>query len=225
MPDVHYAFLDESLSLSGKKGIFVVGLLATTRSQHKRLERIPKKLRKQYAKQSQEIKFYEATPQIRKTLLKELARFDVALAIIAVEKEGRQINDNPHNYGLVVAFILAEYLNKARSILDLTVDKRYTSSKSRASFEQTVADGINILSPKGSLTQITHSDSSKDHLTQLADFITGAASQKYNRNDASYLDLVKDKIIIERKISWRELRGSFENKKSGEPWAPIITVQ
>jgi len=78
----------------------------------------------------------------------------------------------------------------------LTVDKKYTSLCERAAFEQTLRKSIKNLTPNQELSRITHGESHHNRLIQLADFIAGAANQKYNRGDSSYLNLVQDKIII-----------------------------
>jgi len=81
----------------------------------------------------------------------------------------------------------------------------YTPFSERRIFDQVVQDYAQA-DLKGRLTKIIHAESHNLQLLQLADFIAGAANQKYNRGDSSYLDLVADKIIIEGKITWRELR-------------------
>ena len=217
MPDTHYAFLDESSTLGSADDFFIVGILFAQPTQQKQLRRLPKKIRKHYLKKNREIKFHDSTPRIKKLLLEEIARCEVKIAIIAVAKEKRQIQDTPHTYGLVVGTIVSNYLRTVHPILDLTVDKRYTSSKNRALFEQVVRQCANNLAANGKLTKISHQESHTNDLLQLADFIAGAANKKYNRGDAAYLEIVKDKIVIERKVSWRELRGEFKTKKAANP--------
>ena len=156
-------------------------------------------------------------PRIRNKLLDKLAHYEIKVIVLAVKKEERHIADTPQNYGLIVGYAAALCLNATRRSLNLIVDKKYTSRKYRTIFDQKVAETVSFLAPDGHLMRPVHSESYRDRLIQLADFIAGAANQKYNRSNSSYLDLVQEKIIIEKVISWRELRGEFKTKKAAFP--------
>ncbi len=205
MTDTHYAFLDESSSLGNNDPFFVLGVVLADPIQQTQIERILKKIRRRYLKKKKELKFYEATPRVKEKVLKEIAGHNIKIIVFAVEKEKQRIKDTPGNYGLVVRTLVTEYLSIYHGNLNLTVDKRYTPVGERSSFDQVVQDHDQT-NLQGCLAQITHAESHNMPLLQLADFIAGAANQKYNRGDSSYLDLVADKIIIEGKITWRELR-------------------
>ncbi len=217
MPDVHYAFLDESSSLGSNDPFFVVALLLVEPSQQKQIERIPKKVSRRYLKKrkrsTHEMKFYNTTPTIRRKTIGSLSPYNVKIIVLAIEKEGRKVKDTPQNYGLIVGYAVNNYFKHFQTELNLTVDKKYTALYERAAFEQTLRQSVQGLRPNQKLSRITHGESHHNHLIQLADFIAGAANQKYNRGDPGYLDLVKEKIIIERKIIWRELKAEFKTKK------------
>jgi len=82
------------------------------------------KNRKRYLKKKKELKFYEATPRVRKKVLKEVACQNIKIIVFVVEKKKRQIRDTPKNYGLVVQALVTRYLSIYHGKLILTVDKR-----------------------------------------------------------------------------------------------------
>jgi len=169
-------------------------------------------------RQVPEVKFYNSDDRVRRTVLEMISRQDVELAIYVVDKEGRRIDDAPANYGVVVGSAVSTLLREVNSRMSLTVDKKYTSPEDREVFTQVVEAIAAIQAPDSFLSLTTHAESHRESLVQLADFVVGSAHQKYNRGDAGYLEIVSEKILLERVAKWTDIKAAWieiERKQKG----------
>lgn len=207
-----YGFLDESPSLSDKNFFFCVAILSAANFSRRTLQNILKKTRRRVLKKKlkslAEIKFYNSDERTRRFILSEIAKQDIKICALVLDKEGRKIKDTPVNYGTVVGAAIAEFLLLHPS-LNLTIDKRYTFPKEYAKFMQVSEKIIYKLIPKDRNVFIKFEppmDSMKEKLLQLTDFVVGALNFKYNQNDSHYVDLVRNKIVREKITKWSQLK-------------------
>jgi hypothetical protein len=212
MADPRYGFLDESPSLPDLDHFFVVVLVVAASEQLTSLRRLLKQVRtRTLGKQLRdipELKFYHAHERVRRKVLELLARQPVQVAIYVVDKQGRSVDDTPINYGLIVGKAVAAYLTEIHPHLSLIVDKKYTAPSDRARFNQVVERVVATDVPTGRLASTIHAESYHESLIQLADFVVGAAHQKYNRGNAVYLDILQQQIVLERTVRWAELKAT-----------------
>lgn len=205
-----YGFLDESSSLHDKAFFFCVDIISTSEKTNKQLQNILRKARRKIVKKKlkslTELKFYNSDEKTRVFVLTELAKQDVSIFALTVDKEGRRVDDTPENYGMVVGATIAELLEKFPS-LSLTVDKKYTSLKQQDEFLQTSQETINKIGPKGSFVSFNPpADSRRDSLVQLADFVAGAMNFKYNQQDSHYAEIIEKKTVVDKVEKWTELK-------------------
>lgn len=219
MPPRHHAFLDESPALPDKDNFFLISLLATETSRLTSLRRLPKRVRNRLMgkklRQVRELKFYHSDDRVRRGMLERIARGDVQVVVYVVDKEGRQVEDTPLNYGMVVGSAAATYLNEVHPQLRLTVDKKYTSPGGRKAFDGIVERLVAAQAPEGTFTLTAHAESHGGSLIQLADFVAGAAHHKYNRGDPSYFDLIEEKVVLERTVSWTAIKAAAIKELGG----------
>lgn len=218
-----YGFLDESPSLSDKNYFFCVGVLSTHEKKNKQLAGILKDARRRVIKKRlkslAELKFHTSNERIKTFVLSRIVKQDVKLAAFVVDKEGRRVTDNPINYGLVIGAAIAEF-SLICPALSLVVDKRYTSTKEEQEFARVCQETINLLAPSGvSIFFNPPRDSMAESLLQLADFIAGAMNSKYNQKTGRYVDLIQDRLVIEKVVKWTDLK-----RRIAEPRAPILTA-
>ena len=105
-----YGFLDESPSLNDKTFFFCVDILSTSDRINKKLRNILKKTRKRIIKKKlksvPELKFHTSDEKTRVFVLSQIAQHDVKIVVLVVDKEGRRVEDNPSNYGMVIGTTL-----------------------------------------------------------------------------------------------------------------------
>jgi len=210
MKKLAYGFLDESPNLSDKNLYFCVDIISTSEETKRKLQKIIKKARRKVVKKKSkpipEIKFYNSSKKIRTFILSELIKHDVEIIVVIIDKKGRRVKDTPENYGIVVGATIAEYLSTYSS-LNLTVDKKFTNSQQQKDFLHSAQKTIDKLyKGKSSIFFNPPVDSQKDNIVKLADFVAGAFNAKYNKKDDSYVEIIKDKVKIEKKKSWTVLK-------------------
>lgn len=210
-----YGFLDESPSLHDKAFFFCVNIVSTNKKTNKKLQKILKRARnrilKKKLKSLPELKFYNSNEKTRLFILSELAKQDVKIVVIIIDKERRRVKDTPINYGIVVGATVAKFLSIYPN-LSLTVDKKYTSRKQEEEFLQASQETINKLATRGTNVFFNPPvNSQRESIVQLADFVAGAFNFKYNRKDNHYTEIIKDKVKVEKVIKWTKLKKRIVN--------------
>lgn len=205
-----YGFLDESPALSDSVLFFCVNIISTSDRTNKQLQKIIKKARKRIVKKKirslSEIKFHDSEEKIRLYVLREIAKQDVKIIAIAVDKEGRKVNDTPQNYGAVVGIAIAEFLSFYPA-LNITLDKKFTKDEQVAEFLRVAQNTVQLLSPLNTSVVFNPPvDSKSESLIQLADFVAGALQTKYNQRDGHYFEVIATKIVRVKVIKWTELK-------------------
>ena len=157
-----------------------------------------------------EIKFYHAGQKTKRQFLSGLVSANFEIFILAVDKKKRKIADSPENYGLLVADIINEidFWYKSGKI-NFILDKHFYRKIDQNKFDNFLKNNItNKLEHK-----IEHADSRVNYLVNIADMAAGAVLRKYNRKDAKFYDIIKDNIIIEKIISWPEIKKIHLNRR------------
>ena len=209
---IAYGFLDESPTLSDTSLFFCVDIISTNDKTNKRLQNIIRRARKRIVKKklksTKELKFHNSNERTRVFVLSEIAKENVVIIAIAIDKEGRRIKDTPQNYGIVVGSAIAETASLF-PLLNLTVDKKFTASEQEQQYIVEVQKTAQLLVPKRGSLNLSFNppvDSKAESNVQLADFIAGALNMKYNNSDTHYVEIIKTKIKIEKTLLWTEIK-------------------
>lgn len=208
-----YGFLDESPNLQDKSSFFSIVIILSTNPDEKSYRSIFKRIRKNVlkkkAKEVPELKFANSTHQVRQKVLKAISKRSIKISAYILDKEGRRIPDTPENYGIVAGFAVSEALKKYPVIV-LTFDKKYTKPKDQEEVEKTALKVVAKVSKKGVLQLKEHADSKTNSILQMADYVAGAISFKYNLNDENYWEIIKDLIEQENKGSWTDIKAIYK---------------
>ena len=190
-------------------------LHSTSDKTNKQLQNITKRARKRIVKKKlkslSEIKFHDSDERTRVYVLKEIAKHDLKIVAVVIDKEGRMVRDSPLNYGIAVGATIAEMLS-VYPVLNLTLDKKFTKEKQETEFLKYAQETVEKLAPKNkSVVFNPPKDSKQDSLLQLVDFVAGAMQAKYNSKDIHYVDVIKDKVVVEKMIKWTMLKKRIVN--------------
>ena len=189
-----YVYIDESGSLSGAEFYFVVA--AVFSQSPKSLKHITKRVRRKIGrkklKQIPELKFHASDEITRRRLLIMLTKQKVKFLTLIVDKEGRQVKDNPENYGLILKALTAHFPEGEH--VQFMVDRKFTREREVVKLKKLVAD-----------PRVVFVDSKRDPFVQLADFVAGAANHYFNFGNKSYFEIIKAKTEI-KKVLWTKLK-------------------
>lgn len=211
--DLTYGFLDESPNLTDKASFFSVVIVLTTDQNEKNYQSIFKRIRKSELKGKKkdipELKFAHSTDRVRTKTLQAISKRSVKVSAFIIDKTNRRVPDTPENYGIVVGFAVSEALKKY-PIIVLTVDKKYTKPKDQEEVEKTTLKVVSKVSKRGVLQFKEHADSKSNSLLQMADFIAGAISYKYNFKDDTFSKIIENLIEQEELESWPDIKAIYK---------------
>lgn len=130
-------------------------------------------------------------------LLSGLATKQVKIATIRIFKQKNHVRSTPHNiYSRMVAgainCLVSNEVLKNDEDVRIIASRRNTSKVLNRSFKESITRGINIDN-----LQIDITKPFDDKCLQVADFVSWAFWQKYEKGDATYSDLLAKKIIGE----------------------------
>ena len=197
MNQVHI-YLDESGDLGfnpNSSNHIVIALLITNTPFM--IERCIKKIRKRKLKKKlkelPEIKFNKSSDNIRGKTLICIARENIEIAYIVLDKS--RVNPTKQNHKQKIYNFIAGYLMRNLPYdntvnLKLIVDKRISNKVIRADFDQYIKQKAAFK------VDITHENSEYNKCLQATDFIVGAIFRKYESSDSRFYDLIKDRIKI-----------------------------
>lgn len=210
-----YGFMDESPSLHDKAFFFCVGILLTSDPDEKHykslFKRIREKILNRKLRKVPEIKFSKSTEQVRRRVLKTIAKLPIKAIIYVVDTKGRRVADTPENYGIVIGFSIVEVLKFYKAII-LTVDKKFTNQRDQTEVEKIALKVVAKKAEKGILDFKTHTESHKNSLLQIADFIAGAYHYKYNLKEDTYSNMIKHLIIEEKIADWIKMKAYVKKR-------------
>ena len=141
-------------------------------------------------------------------MLRMLAGEEVEIFVLVVDKGGRRVSDSPENNGVVLGNAAALVL-KRRKRVSLTLDKKFVRPTDTSKYLNTAINVVLRKVPTGILTVSPPVDSRKESLVQLADFVAGAISQKYNWGNDTYYRILEKKIVEEKQVRWRRLKAEY----------------
>lgn len=216
---IYKLYLDESGNLADELPYTIVATLGGDRTTRKKISRVPKKVRQRIMdkklSQVPELKFHDSTETIRKRFLSYLPKYDPAIYVLSLDKEGRRVEDSPGNYGIVIGELLRRATGSlGRDRIDLTLDKKYTKPQDREKLEE-VLDWT--LAPEEVEISVSHLEGEQENLLQVADFVAGAFLQRYAFEEDKYYEIFSGSVVLEATVKWTELKSRTERRKRKGP--------
>ncbi|MBL7062967.1 MAG: DUF3800 domain-containing protein [Anaerolineae bacterium] len=199
---LHYAFLNESggvaLFVPGERFLVIAVLVARKR---RSLELVIKRALKRFGASlaSGEMKAARSSEKTVRWVLASIARQDVEIVAVVVDKQGivKPPRDPEDLYRKTAGRAIRLCVERWPR-LDVTMDRRYTHEHLRHKLEWRIREEVADL--KGQAVVIRQMDSVRVKGLQAADFVAWALWQKYQREDDSYYQIVKDRLVIEEII-------------------------
>lgn len=205
-------FIDESGTLPDPKDRFIV-ICGVVVKQIKEAENIFSRVLSSLRSSKtflKEIKFYHAGRKTKRRFLSGLVSANFEIFILAVNKKGRKIADSPENYGLLVVDIMNEVsLWYKLERISFVLDKHFYKKTDQDEFHNFLKNNIEN---KLEYT-IEHMDSKKNYLVNIADMVAGAVLRRYNREDSEFYNIIRENIIVEKMISWPEIKKIHLNQR------------
>ncbi len=211
--------IDEAGTLPDPKDKVVI-MAAVGRDATKVLSDISIKVRQkiQYhkkEKQISEIKFYTSGERTKIFYLQEILKRDVSIFVLVIEKDKQKIQDSPENFALLAFLLVKEclLLYKEQDIEEIIFDRHFHREKDLKDFNDI------LLKLLGERFSIRHLDSNDNPEVNSADMVAGSLLWKYTGKNDKFYKLIKDRIISEKILHWKEARRIFfqRNKKPHEP--------
>ena len=128
---MNYALIDESGRIydpNDKILVFAV-IVAENLSELEKIiirarQRIPKKGKRKYERLS-EIKFSLTGDNTRLFILNELAKYQVKIYVLIIDKQGRKIQDDPENYAFLIAKALKTVIRDSPKLKHILIDRHF----------------------------------------------------------------------------------------------------
>lgn len=205
-------FIDESGTLPDPKDRFIVicgvGVRKIKEAQNI-ISRILFSLRQRKV-EIKEIKFYHAGQNTKRQFLSGIVSANFDIFVLIVDKKSRKISDTPENFALLVANLINEInfwykFEKINFILDKHFHRKIDQNRFNRFIKKETDKNLEY--------QIEHVDSKQNSLVNIADMSAGAILWKYNSKDMQYYNLIKENIIIEKILSWPEIKRKSVNQK------------
>jgi len=159
-------------------------------------------------KQISEIKFYKAGDRTKTIFLQELIKKQIDIFVVIVDKVSQIIPDTPENFALISYFLLEEcflfYRNEKidKVVFDKHFGREYDQSEFNKKLSYLLGKEINFL----------HLDSQNNPEVNSADMVAGSLLWKYSGKNDKFYNIIKDRIISEKFINWKEARKRFFDK-------------
>ncbi len=209
-----YLYIDESGDLGFEKGsnyFIITCAKIDNEKDNVAFLRIPKKVRqrtlKKKYKKGFELKFTNSSPLIRERYLSRLKDLDLQVFSLIIKKEytNNELRDNlPILYNYLLKILLEKPLKEIDISNNLTIYLDKCMSKNQMeNFRAYIETEFVYLFNKVPKINVVHVSSAGHPGLQVTDFICGAFGYKYNtakqKGDCeSYINLFKDKVIIEK---------------------------
>ncbi len=133
-------------------------------------------------------------------MLSHLAQADVAVFTLTVRKEGRRIEDTAENYAILACELL-ELCWDAYPNLVLSLDRHFTSPAQVA----TVNTFIHRHWPERGVLSITHVDSQRNSLVQMADFVAGSVYDWHKAGNPAWA-LIEGRVRAALTEDWQHIK-------------------
>lgn len=203
---MHYVIIDESGRFADPKtkvivfaGISTNTLIGLDKIIPKARKKIPSKGTRKKELKLAEIKFSKTGDKTKTTVFKEISKLGIEIFIIVIETRGRKVADNPENYAFLVSKLLSKVLRVNPGLKHVIIDKHFTWVRQRELFNDLVQRRLR------KKLFIEHLDSQQNTIVSLADFVAGGIREYYQKNEERWSSIIKDRIVYERKVAWKEL--------------------
>lgn len=205
-------FLDESgdLGFTQKSSkYFVIGLLIA--KNEKEIENCVKRTRKaklkRKLKEVPELKFNQSSDAVRKYLLKCISTKDVEIHGIVLKKY--QVYDylKGHRnkiYNYLTGFLMNKIITSSEERQLIVILDKFLSKESREDYNRYIKGKLSEFIKKTVNIEVEHKDSTSERCLQAVDFITGAISNKYERNNDEYYKIIEAKIKSVQELFTKE---------------------
>lgn len=206
-------FIDESGTLPDPKDTIIV-LAAVVSISPEELVKISKYVRKFLKKKNtQEIKFYTLGDRTKKKFLKLLSNQNIDIFVLIIEKKGKKIEDSPENFALLSSFLLEDcLLFYKNTTIEIVFDRHFHRKKDQEKFNLILAK---LLKRQ---VKILHVNSQEDTRVNAADIVAGSALWSSTGKSAIFFEIIKNKVVVEKRVSWKQLKARFYAiKNSSEP--------
>jgi len=214
-------YVDESGDLgfsSGSSRFFVVSYVMT--DDPVPIERVMKRflrrsrIIKRYA--GRELKFSNSSREVREQVLRKLMNIPWTTGLIVLDKNQvddklRKIPDVLYNYTLL-EYIMRDLLSFYDNVVPLNIHIDKSKNQARAdafnvyAFDKASFVWHQVLKRKKPFNlanlSIEHCFSHSNKCVQVADFVAGAAFQKYERGNFSFIDIIDERVTKETYL-WR----------------------
>ena len=204
-------FIDESGDIGYPKGSSFLTIAALITRDRKRIERIPLQIRKKRLKKTinrkTELKFYNSEDKVRRGVLSLLMKHgDFLIVAVIVDKNTvakRHWDDKENFYDECCARLAGDVaiLDLDETGLNLVFDRRYNNKELNDVFASRILDCVGAVRQRSGCTsppvRISLLDSQGSRGLQVADYIAGAIRRKYEQKDATYYDIIAERIIYE----------------------------
>ena len=200
-----YLGLDECGSLSDATpwftmaGVLVEGLEPTQHLIRRAATHAGKRL-KRPRRAVGEFKWSNSSRRLRRDVLQRLAQCAAEVYTLTVLKGGRRIEDTPENYALLVSALLQPCWMRHPS-LALAVDRHFTSPEQIA----VVDTWVYRRWPAPGVLSISHVDSQRNPLVQLADFVAGSVYAGRKMGDTA-CGLLEPIVVAAQVEEWTALK-------------------
>lgn len=203
-----YIFLDESGELGFKiisTKHFVITLLSCDEGELYALRRIMKKVRakiiKKKLKKYPELKGNNSTDKIRTEVLERFSQTNSEVFVIILEKSKvyeylKKKKNKLYNY---ISNIILNECSLEDNHIRLVLDKSKTNRSLREDFDNYIRKNLNQKNQSCKLV-IKHENSQKEGCLQVLDFVSWSIFRNYEYKDSSFMDLIKDKIVIKKEM-------------------------
>jgi len=150
-----------------------------------------------------EIKFYHAGQGTKRQFLSGIVSANFEIFVLVVDKKNRKIADTPENYAILITDLVNEInLWYKTEEINLVIDKHFHRVIDQDRFEQILKMKVN----KDLKYQMKQVDSKQNPLVNMADMVAGAVLWKYSGKNLEFYNLIKENIVIEKIISWPEIK-------------------
>lgn len=199
-------FIDESGTLADPKDRFVVfaGVFSKnpqslTKLIPKARKRVPPKKKLKRERLVSEFKFRSVGDSTKERILKEIAKLDVKLFVVILDKERRKVQDTPQNYALLV-FTLLKQVFKKEAVDKVVIDRHFNQVEKRQELTK------QLVTLYGKELEVAQVDSLTDSRVDLADFVAGAVLKSARDRVEQFKKLIEPKIVSLKVVKWRELK-------------------
>lgn len=122
-----------------------------------------------------------------------------------IDKKGQGIPDTPENFAVLSYILLEECLlfYKNKKIQAVIFDKHFHREADQQRFNAI------LLKLLGEKLKIVHLDSSQNPEVNAADMVAGSVLWQYTDKDKLFYKLIKEKIVSEKILNWKQARARF----------------